>query len=313
MKRAIRALESPDYQKALKKPNSRLPAVSNKSEALAALKMMPINRLAFQVNKIDTEDALKAQLKPKAGVPCLQISPNQQFEDDMYFCWFYEPVSITTYLYAVLALAAIFAVVLFPLWPLAMRRGVWYISMGFLGLIAAFFGIALVRLVIFCITVVAVKPGIWIFPNLFEDVGVIESFIPFWAWSGVDTLKMHKPKKRISKKKKLAKLEKKRKQEEEAQQKEKAGKVLQAKLEGINNKLKTMAEERAKAGKPMHPQEMQALGQQMLAKELGPNFQMQIQQQQQQQQQQQNDCCDKDHHGHSHSTPTQIVELEDDK
>ena len=182
------------------------------------MKLLPINRLAFQVVKLDTEDAIKANLKPKAGVPCLQINPNQGFEDDFYYCWFYEPVSITTYLYAGLALGTIFAVVLFPLWPLVMRKGVWYLSMAFLGLIASFFGIALIRLVLFCITYVVLKPGLWIFPNLFEDVGVIESFIPFWAWHGVDTMAMHKPKKRISKKKKLAKLEKKKAQEAAAQQ-----------------------------------------------------------------------------------------------
>lgn len=244
------------------------------------MKLLPINRLAFQVTKLDTEDAIKGGLKPKAGVPCLQISPNQQFEDDMYYCWFYEPVSITTYLYAGLALVAIFAVVLFPLWPLAMRKGVWYISMAFLGLIAAFFGIALVRLVLFCLTYIVLKPGLWIFPNLFEDVGILESFIPFYAWSGVDTMKMHQPKKRVSKKKKAAKLEKKRQQETQVsqdQQKAATAKMLQAKLESINVKLRIMAEERAKAGKPMHPQEIQAAGQQMLAQELGPNVQLKMQ------------------------------------
>lgn len=275
VKRAIRALESDDYKKASSRVNSRLPQINNKEEALAALKQLPINRLAFQVNKLDTEDAIKANMKPKAGVPCLQINPNQQFEDDMYICWFYSPVSAKTYLYAGLALVAIFAIVLFPLWPLFMRKGVWYLSMAFLGLIAAFFGIAIVRLILFCISFVLLKPGIWIFPNLFEDVGVIESFIPLWAWSGVDTLKMHKPKKRISKKKKLAKLEKKKAQEasqaQAAQQQ-----LVQSKLMIINEKLKAIAEARMAEGKPMTPPEIQQLGQEMLTKELGPNFKLQL-------------------------------------
>jgi len=45
-----------------------------------------------------------------------------------------------------------------------------------------FMGIAVVRLVLYVITMIVVPPGIWIFPNLFEDVGIIESFIPFWEW-----------------------------------------------------------------------------------------------------------------------------------
>lgn len=72
--------------------------------------------------------------------------------------------------------------VMFPLWPTSMRVGVWYLSVGMLGLIGAFFGLAIVRLILWCITVLTVKPGIWIFPNLFEDVGFVDSFIPLWAW-----------------------------------------------------------------------------------------------------------------------------------
>lgn len=63
--------------------------------------------------------------------------------------------------------------VMFPLWPPIMRLGVWYLSMGVLGLVGLFFAIAIVRLIIWCITIVVLRPGIWIFPNLFEDVGFV--------------------------------------------------------------------------------------------------------------------------------------------
>ena len=84
--------------------------------------------------------------------------------------------------------------VMFPLWPTKMRVGVWYLSIGMLGLIGAFFGMAIIRLILWAITSVTVKPGIWIFPNLFEDVGFVDSFIPLWAW---DVLP---PKKKVAKK-----------------------------------------------------------------------------------------------------------------
>lgn len=35
---------------------------------------------------------------------------------------------------------------------------------------------------LFVVTVFAVPPGLWLFPNLFEDVGVIDSFKPLWGW-----------------------------------------------------------------------------------------------------------------------------------
>lgn len=233
--------------------------------------MLALNQLAFQVIKLDTDDAIALSLKPRAGIPCLQINYNQQFEDDMYICWFYEPpVGIKTYLYATVALVLVFGVVLFPLWPLAMRLAVWYLSVGLLGLVAAFFGIALVRLVLFVITYVAIKPGLWIFPNLFEDVGVIESFVPFWAWHGIETMERYRPKKRVSKKKKQAKLNKKRALDEQAQTRVEAQAELQMKIELINAKLKAITDQREKEGKPLAPAEMAELGQSLFAEVLGP-------------------------------------------
>lgn len=74
---------------------------------------------------------------------------------------------------------------LFPLWPLFLRQGVWYLSMGMLGLIGLFFAMAIVRLILFIITIFAAPPGLWLYPNLFEDVGFFDSFRPVWAWQEV--------------------------------------------------------------------------------------------------------------------------------
>jgi len=78
--------------------------------------------------------------------------------------------------------AVLLAVAMFPLWPPMMRLGVWYLSMVMLGLLGLFFGIAIVRLIFYVITVIVASPGIWIFPKLFADVGFVDSFIPLWEW-----------------------------------------------------------------------------------------------------------------------------------
>lgn len=65
------------------------------------------------------------------------------------------------------------AAVMFPLWPVKLRIGVWYLSIGVLILIGAFIGLAIVRLIFYVITLFASKRAIWIFPNLFEDVGFV--------------------------------------------------------------------------------------------------------------------------------------------
>jgi translocation protein SEC62 len=69
--------------------------------------------------------------------------------------------------------ALMLAAVMFPLWPPVMRLGVWYLSIAMLGLLGAFFGLAIIRLIFYIITVVVASPGIWIFPQLFADVGVV--------------------------------------------------------------------------------------------------------------------------------------------
>jgi hypothetical protein len=63
--------------------------------------------------------------------------------------------------------------VMFPLWPVKLRIGVWYLSILALGLLGALIVLAIVRLIFWCITVVVCKKAIWMFPNLFEDVGFV--------------------------------------------------------------------------------------------------------------------------------------------
>ena len=63
--------------------------------------------------------------------------------------------------------------VMFPLWPVKLRIGVWYLSILALGLLGALIVLAIVRLIFWCGTVVVCKKAIWMFPNLFEDVGFV--------------------------------------------------------------------------------------------------------------------------------------------
>lgn len=103
----------------------------------------------------------------------------------MHYVFLYEGSQWKQKAMAVGVVLAIFAVVLFPLWPVVLRQGVWYLSVGMMGLLAAFFAMAIFRLILFCVTVFVVPPGLWLFPNLFEDVGFFDSFKPLWGWQEV--------------------------------------------------------------------------------------------------------------------------------
>ncbi|KAJ9085707.1 Translocation protein S62 [Entomophthora muscae] len=98
----------------------------------------------------------------------------------------------------ILVLAGIFAGVLFPLWPAFMRNGAWYVSMAGLGFLGFLFVTTIIRFILYIFTKVFYSPGIWLFPNLYEDVGFFESFVPLYAWDLPPPPK--KPKSKASKK-----------------------------------------------------------------------------------------------------------------
>lgn len=116
---------------------------------------------------------------PPSGTPrTLNLSPTQSLEEQAYYAWFYDGSPLYTILGGVAMVAIMLAGVMFPLWPVKLRIGVWYLSMLALGLIGALIALAIVRLIIYCGTVVSMKRAIWIFPNLFEDVGFVSPFAP---------------------------------------------------------------------------------------------------------------------------------------
>lgn len=144
--------------------------------------------LALRVNKVDPHeghDHPPKKGKRVKGLWTVRIEPQQEAGDDMYYVWLYEGSQIMRKVYAALALVVIFAIVLYPLWPLFMRQGVYYLSWGFLMLLGLFFLMAIFRVILFCVTYFVLSPGLWLFPNLWEDVSFVDSFKPVWAWHEV--------------------------------------------------------------------------------------------------------------------------------
>lgn len=196
-------LLSDTYKKKAQK-SAQLPKITSRDEAVAAFRLLQASLLALRVEKVSAhhghdhehtdppkkksdKDKKKKKKKSSSSKPKpaqnLQIQRDQaSFADTDYFAWFYETTQLQTILGGIGIVVAIFGAILFPLWPPILRTGVWYLSIALLGLIAAIVVIAIIRLILFVITMFAVPPGIWLFPNLFEDVGFFESFAPLWAW-----------------------------------------------------------------------------------------------------------------------------------
>ncbi|KAI2624222.1 translocation protein [Hypoxylon sp. NC1633] len=195
VKRALRALESPAYAKARGK-NPALPEIKDRASLENTFKMLPMSMLALRVSKIDPHeghDHAPKKGKRIKGLWTVKIEQQQDAGDDMYYVWLYEGSQIMRKVYGALALVLIFTVVLYPLWPLVLRQGVYYLSWGFLMLLGLFFLMAIFRIILFCVTYFVVPPGLWLYPNLWEDVSFMDSFRPVWAWH--ETTKPKKKKK----------------------------------------------------------------------------------------------------------------------
>lgn len=197
VKRALRALESPAYEKARKK-NPLLPAITDRASLENTFKLLPLSMLALRVSKVEQDPASGGKkAKRVKGQWTVKIEQHQEAKEELYYAWLWEGSQFQRQLYAALALVLIFTVVLYPLWPLVLRQGVYYLSWGLLGLLGLFFLMAIFRVILFCATYFIVPPGLWLYPNLWEDVSFMDSFRPVWAWHETEKPKKKKKSKAV--------------------------------------------------------------------------------------------------------------------
>lgn len=119
------------------------------------------------------------------GTKFLQPDHSRKWSDDALYAWVLESSQFWTLLGAFGLLLASFGIVMYPLWPSSMRNVTWYLMMLLVAFLVFLIVISIIRLIVFALTYFLMSPGIWIFPNLYEDVSFIDSFIPLWDWHKV--------------------------------------------------------------------------------------------------------------------------------
>lgn len=213
-KRFVRALKSPEYtKKSIAQPELYPPvAEKDKTDEDADMKArllfiaMIKAQLVLPCNKLDSAQSKQQGLKPSKEFPNLVLSTKAGLQPDEYYVWNYNPKTLTDYLAVIGVISAILTLVCYPLWPYFMRRGSYYMSLGALGLLAVFFVIAIVRVIVYLLLLPFTNQngGFWLFPNLFEDCGVIESFKPLYGFGETECYtyikKMKRRKRRQAKK-----------------------------------------------------------------------------------------------------------------
>ncbi len=165
---AVKALLAPPYAKV-----AGAPRVATEADAVALLQRL-----------MDAGVFLRA--RSPNNTKFLQPDMSRTWSDDAIYAWIYEGSQTATIVGSIALLSAVLGVILFPLWPASMRSGtsylmhiLMYLCLGFIAFLVV---ISILRGIFYALTAALLKPGIWIFPNLWADCGFFESFVPLWEW-----------------------------------------------------------------------------------------------------------------------------------
>jgi len=134
-------------------------------------------------NKSDAKQIAEKKKKRKIR---LDMHLEQIFLDSKdAYVWIYDPTPWYYWVGGTAIVLVTIAVCLFPLWPPWMRLGVHYLSIAAAGFLVFIIALAVVKYIIFAIlfALSAGKLKFWIFPNLTEDVGFLESFMPMYDYT----------------------------------------------------------------------------------------------------------------------------------
>jgi len=136
--------------------------------------------------KEETKEAPKAEREKKKRKIRLEMHNEQVIIDgNEAYVWLYDPTPWYYYIAGSAIVLGIIAVCLFPLWPAEMRQGVYYLSVAAAGFLVFIIVLAIIKYIIFVLLFIATagKLKFWIFPNLTEDVGFFESFVPAYVYT----------------------------------------------------------------------------------------------------------------------------------
>ena len=137
-------------------------------------------------NKSESEE--KAPLVKKKRRIRLEMHPLQIFLDSQdAYVWLYNPTPWYYWLGGTIIVLGTIAICLFPLWPPMMRQGVHYLSLAAAGFLGFIIGLGIFKYILYALFFLLTcgKLSFWLFPNLTEDVGFFESFVPAYEYTYV--------------------------------------------------------------------------------------------------------------------------------
>ncbi|RNA08919.1 translocation SEC62 [Brachionus plicatilis] len=122
----------------------------------------------------------------------LEISDDKRFIDaNEPYVWVFDPTTTKTYVIGSLLILGSIGICLFPLWPSVVREGVYYVSLAGASFLGGILGLAVFKYILFAFIWLCTLGSVhfWLFPNLTEDVGFFESFVPVYKCQNLSSNK----------------------------------------------------------------------------------------------------------------------------
>ena len=145
--------------------------------------LTPMQQAMLRAETMSGNQASSGVQLPKPEVIYLvSPDPSVSWSDDIKFIWIYEGSKLFSILLSFGILIFAFFIIMYPLWPYQLRLGAWYLMVFCIILVGLLALLSVVRLGLYVLSLVAGLPGFWLFPNLYEDCGFFESFVPLYGW-----------------------------------------------------------------------------------------------------------------------------------
>lgn len=114
----------------------------------------------------------------------LRIALSKTFNKADAYIWVTDTPQYTALLLSGLLIVVVLLLVMYQVWPSQIRSKTTYVFYPIFAFFIFLGVLAVVRIVVFLGSYVMCQPGIWLFPNLFADVGFVDSFVPVWEYHG---------------------------------------------------------------------------------------------------------------------------------
>ncbi len=120
----------------------------------------------------------------------VDIVPGQVLSISDTYIWSEEKTDYRNLFYGMVIIVLFLFLIMFQVWPVWIKRSVSYVRYPIIGFILFMIVLGIIRLIVYCITYLMLPNGMWIFPNLFEECGFFESFVPLYSWDNSKENKM---------------------------------------------------------------------------------------------------------------------------